>query len=110
MFATDQHRSGNSVRTAQPADTAVPGGRVPPGLGLGTGGGLRCTGLRPTTHHELLHTDGEGCRVEQNLSVLGQKADDVLDEHHKVLRQQLIRLRRQNTTRSERSSASLLDK
>lgn len=45
------------------------------------------------THHELLHADGEGCRVEQDLPVLGQEADDILNEHHKVLRQQLIRLR-----------------
>lgn len=45
-------------------------------------------------HHELLHTDGEGGRVEQDLPVLGQEADDVLDEHHKVLRQKLICLRR----------------
>ena len=44
------------------------------------------------THHELLHADGEGGGVEQDLPVLGQEADDVLDEHHKVLRQQLVRL------------------
>jgi len=45
------------------------------------------------SHHELLNADGEGCRVQQDLPVLGQEADDILDEHHKVLRQQLIRLK-----------------
>lgn len=56
---------------------------------------LRAIGLdgRCPAHHKLLHADGEGCRVEQDLPVLGQEADDVLNEHHKVLRQQLIRLK-----------------
>lgn len=49
-------------------------------------------GRRPA-HHELLHADGEGCRVEQDLPVLCQEADDILYEHHKILRQQLIRLK-----------------
>lgn len=46
------------------------------------------------THHELLDADGEGCGVEQDLPVLGQKADDVLDENHEVLREQLVCLRK----------------
>lgn len=50
--------------------------------------------LAEKTHHELLHADGEGRRVEQDLPVLGQEADDILDEHHKILRQQLVGLRR----------------
>lgn len=51
------------------------------------------TQLAEYTHHELLHADGEGRRVEQDLPVLGKEANDVLDEHHEILRQQLIRLR-----------------
>lgn len=43
-------------------------------------------------HHELLHADWEGSRVEKDLSVLGQEANDILNEHHKILRQKLIRL------------------
>lgn len=57
-------------------------------------GAIGLDGRRPA-HHELLHADGEGCRVEQDLPVLCQEADDILYEHHKVLRQQLIRLRGQ---------------
>lgn len=49
--------------------------------------------VRPALiYHEFLHTSGEGGGVEQNLSVLVQEADDVLDEHHKVLGEQLISL------------------
>lgn len=43
------------------------------------------SGGRRPAHHELLHADGEGCRVEQDLPVLCQEADDILYEHHKVL-------------------------
>lgn len=43
-------------------------------------------------HHELLHTDRESGRIQKNLTVFGQKADDVLNKHHKVLRKQLISL------------------
>lgn len=53
-----------------------------------------------TTHHEFLHTDGEGCRVEQDLPVLGQEANDIFDEHHKILRQQLVSLRGGKTIES----------
>jgi len=49
--------------------------------------------LKLETHHELLHAHGKGGGVEQDLPVLGQEADDILDEHHEVLRQQLVGLR-----------------
>lgn len=60
-----------------------------------------------STHHELLHADGEGCRVEQDLPVLGQEANDILDEHHKILRQQLIRLKGYNAIRHDELSSDL---
>lgn len=43
-------------------------------------------------YHEFLHADGKGGGIQQNLPVLVQEADDVLDEHHKVLGEQLIGL------------------
>lgn len=55
---------------------------------------LQAEQSRPVTHHELLDADGERGRVKQDLAVLGQEADDVLDEDHEVLRQQLVCLKR----------------
>lgn len=46
----------------------------------------------PLIYHEFLHTDGKGGGIQQNLSVLVQEADDILNEHHKILGEQLISL------------------
>lgn len=43
-------------------------------------------------YHELLHAEREGCRIKQNLPLLGQKAQDLLHHDHKVLRQELVSL------------------
>lgn len=44
------------------------------------------------SHHEFLHTDWESSRVEQDLTALWQEADNIFNQDHKVLGQQLVSL------------------
>lgn len=43
-------------------------------------------------YHKLLHAEGEGGRIEQDLPLLGQEAKNLFHHTHKVLRQQFVSL------------------
>lgn len=43
-------------------------------------------------YHELLHAEGEGGRIKQDLPLLGQEAQDLLHHDHEVLRQEFVSL------------------
>lgn len=95
MYATEEVSQKNKKQKKTQADLGTVGeqsGRYEPSWPPAIGWTSSVTNYL-LTHHELLNTDGEGCRVEQDLPVLGQEADDVLDEHHKILREQFVRLR-----------------
>lgn len=47
----------------------------------------------PSSHHEFLHADWERGRVKQNLAILWHEADDIFNQDHKILGQQLIGLK-----------------
>lgn len=48
-------------------------------------------------YHKLLHTEGEGGRIEQNLPLFGQEAQNLFHHPHKVLRQQFVSLESEKT-------------
>ena len=43
-------------------------------------------------YHKLLHAEGEGCRVKQDLPLFGQEAQHFLHHNHKVLREEFVSL------------------
>lgn len=45
------------------------------------------------TNHKLLHTEGESCRVKQNLPLFAEEAQYLFHHDHKVLRQEFVSLR-----------------
>lgn len=43
-------------------------------------------------YHKLLHAEGKGGRIEQNLPLFGQETQNFFHHTHKVLRQQFVSL------------------